>query len=163
MDWAALEAAHAEEPLPYWQDVVRLDGVPEDVRLRHAALLPEPDPDGLSGSARLTRERARHGLGGQYHCAPSTQLDGLLAAGLLDGADLVRLAAPAAWLLSYLGSAARRTDAPPEAADARTLLADLVRSRLGTDRAAWHRVAERLTGLDPEWDPVSTVEALLAG
>ncbi|MFH9405141.1 hypothetical protein ACH4JS_36065 [Streptomyces sp. NPDC017638] len=162
VDWTALEAAHAEEPLPYWQDIVRLDGVPEDVRLRHAALLPEPGPDGLPGSARLTRERARHGLGGQFQHAPSTQLDGLLTAGLLDGADLVRLAAPAARLLAYLGAAARRTDAPPETAEARALLTDLVRSGLGTDPAAWHRVAQRLTGLDPEWDPVSTVEALLA-
>ncbi|MFF9001162.1 hypothetical protein ACF1GW_28765 [Streptomyces achromogenes] len=162
VDWAALEAAHAQKPLPYWQDVIRLDGVPEDVRLRHAALLPEPGPDGLPGSARLTRERARHGLGGHFHCAPATQLDGLLTAGLLDGADLVRLAAPAARLLAYLGAAARRTDAPPEATEARALLADLVRCGLGTDPAAWHRVARRLTGLDPEWDPLSTVEALLA-
>ncbi len=163
VDWPALEAAHAQEPLPYWQDIVRLDGVPEDVRLRYAASLPEPGPDGLRGGARLTRERARFGLGGHFHCAPSTQLDGLLTAGLLDGTDLVRLAAPAALLLAYLGSAARRTDAPPGAAEARTVLADLVRSGLGTDPAAWHRVAARLTGLDPEWDPVSTVAALLAG
>ncbi|MEV5321629.1 hypothetical protein AB0K92_28960 [Streptomyces sp. NPDC052687] len=161
VDWAALEAAHAREPLPYWQDIVCLDGVPEDVRLRHAALLPEPGPDGLPGNARLTRERARHGLGGQYHCAPTTQLDGLLTAGLLDGADLVNLAAPAARLLAYLGAAARRTDAPPQTAEARTLVADLVRARLGTDPAAWQRVAERLTGLDPGWDPNFTVEALL--
>ncbi|MCF4136682.1 hypothetical protein L1856_07080 [Streptomyces sp. Tue 6430] len=163
VDWAALEAAHAQEPLPYWRDIVRLDGVPEDVRLRHAALLPEPGPDGLPGSARLTRERARHGLGGQFPCAPSTQLDGLLTAGLLDGADLVRRATPAARLLTYLGAAARRTDAPPETAEARDLLTDLVRTGLGTDPAAWHRVAERLTGLAPEWDPLSTVEALLIG
>lgn len=160
--WEALEAAHAQEPLPNWQDIVRLDGVPEDVRLRHAALLPEPGPEGLPGSPRLTRERARHGLGGLFHRAPSTQLDGLLTAGLLDGADLVRLATPAARLLAYLGGAARRTDAPPEAAEARTVLADLLRSRLGTNPASWHRVAQRLSGLDPEWNPVSTVEALLA-
>ncbi|TQK86227.1 hypothetical protein FB563_6335 [Streptomyces puniciscabiei] len=162
VDWAALEAAHAQEPLPCWQDIVRLDGVPEDLKLRHAALLPEPGPDGLPGSAQLTRERARHGLGDQYQCAPTTQLDGLLSAGLLDGEDLVRLAAPAARLLAYLGAAARRPDAPPQAAEARTLLADLVRARLGTDPKAWRRVAERLTGLDPEWDPNSTVEALVA-
>ncbi|WP_225804063.1 hypothetical protein [Streptomyces sp. NK15101] len=162
VDWTALEAAHAREPLPYWRDIVRLDGVPEDVRLRHAALLPEPGPDGMPGGARLTRERARHGLGGLFHCAPSTQLDGLLTARLLDGADLVRLAAPATRLLAYLGAAARRTDAPPGAAEARALLAELVHSELGTDPAAWRRVAERLTGLDPEWDPASTVETLLA-
>ncbi|MEU0403936.1 hypothetical protein ABZ318_27615 [Streptomyces sp. NPDC006197] len=115
MGWTALEAAHAQEPLPHWQDIVRLDDAPEGVRLRHAALLPEPGPDGIPGGARLTRERARHGLAGLFHCAPSTQLDGLLTTRLLDG----------------------------------------------TDPTAWRRVAERLTGLDPEWDPVSTVEALL--
>ncbi|MFF5637028.1 hypothetical protein [Streptomyces sp. NPDC012825] len=163
VDWAALEAVHAREPLPHWQDIVGVDGVPEDVRLRHAALLSEPGPDGLPDGARLTRERARYGLGGLFHCAPSTQLDGLLGAGLLTGADLVRLAAPAVRLLAYLGAAGRRTDAPPEAAEARVLLTDLVRSGLGTDAAAWRRVAERLTGLDAEWDPVSTVEALLVG
>jgi hypothetical protein len=162
VDWAALEAAHAQEPLPHWQDIVRLDGVPEDVRLRHAELLPEPGPDGLPGGARLTRERARYGLGDHFRCAPTTQLDGLLRAGLLGGADLVRLAAPAARLLAYLGAAARRTDAPPEAAEARALLADLVRTELGTDPAAWDRVARRLTGLDPEWNPNTTAEALLA-
>lgn len=161
VDWAALEAAHAEDPFPYWSDVVRLDDVPEEVRLRHAALLHEPGPDGLSGSVRLTRERARHGLGGLFHCAPATQLDGLLAAGLLSGADLLRSAAPAARILAYLSGTARRTDAPPEAAAARTGLAELVRSRLGTDGAAWARVAERLTGHAPEWEPISPVTALL--
>ncbi|MFI5571909.1 hypothetical protein ACIA6T_32155 [Streptomyces sp. NPDC051740] len=98
VDWAALEAAHAEEPLPYWRDIVRLDGVPEDVRL-----------------------------------------------------------------LTCLGAAARRTDAPPRAAEARALLTDLVRTGLGTGPAAWRRAAERLTGLDPEWNALSTVEALLTG
>ncbi|MEU2129191.1 hypothetical protein [Streptomyces sp. NPDC018352] len=161
VDWAALEAAHAEAPIPYWSDVVRLDEAPEELRLRHAALLGEPGPDGLSGSVRLTRERARHGLGGLYHCAPATQLDGLLAAGLLTGADLLSQAAPAARILTYLSGTARRTDAPPEAAAARTGLAELVRSRLGTDERAWARVAERLTGLDPEWEPMSPVAALL--
>ncbi|MGW4886960.1 hypothetical protein [Streptomyces murinus] len=75
----------------------------------------------------------------------------------------MRLAAPAALLPAYLGSAARRTDAPPEAAEARTVLADPVRSGFGTDPAAWHRVAPRLTGLGPERDPVSAVETPLAG
>ncbi|WP_158718737.1 hypothetical protein [Streptomyces griseus] len=161
VDWVALEAAHAQDPLPHWQDLVGLDGVPEDVRLRHAALLPEPGPDGLPGGARPTRERARHGLGGLYHCAPSTQIDGLLAAGLLDGTDLVRLASPAVRILAHLGAAGRRTDAPPGTAEARAVLAGLVRSALGTDPAAWRRVAGRLTGLDPSWDPFSTVESLL--
>ncbi|MFE0450274.1 hypothetical protein ACFW2D_03090 [Streptomyces sp. NPDC058914] len=161
VDWAALEAAHAQEPLPYWRDIVRADGVPEDVRLRHAALLPEPGPDGLLGSPQLTRERARHGLGSHFHCAPTTQLDGLLTAGLLNSADLIRRAAPAARMLTYLGAAARRTDAPPQAAYARAHLTDLVHTTLGTDPAAWRRVAERLTGLDPEWNALSTVEALL--
>ncbi|MEL5957386.1 hypothetical protein AADR41_21925 [Streptomyces sp. CLV115] len=161
VDWAALETAHAEDPIPYWSDVVRLDEAPEEVRLRHAALLGEPGPDGLSGNVGLTRERARHGLGGLYHCAPTTQLDGLLAAGLLTGTDLLRSAAPAARILAYLSGTARRTDAPPEAAAARAGLAELVRSRLGTDGAAWARVAERLTGLAPGWEPMSPVTGLL--
>jgi hypothetical protein len=161
VDWAALEAAHAQEALPHWRDIVRAVGVPEDIQLRHAALLPEPGPDGLPGSPQLTRERARHGLGSHFHCAPSTQLDGLLTAGLLNSADLIRRAAPAARMLTYLGAATRRTDAPPQTAEAHTLLTDLVRTTLGTNPAAWHRVAERLTGLDPEWNPLTTVEALL--
>ncbi|MFE0337866.1 hypothetical protein, partial [Streptomyces sp. NPDC058955] len=108
VDWPALEAAHAEEPLPFWQDLVRLDGTPEDVRLRHAALLPEPGPDGLPGSARVTRERARHGLGDHVRYAPTTQLDGLLTAGLLDATDLLRRAAPAARAGGGLGGARGR-------------------------------------------------------
>ncbi|MFE6225048.1 hypothetical protein [Streptomyces sp. NPDC057854] len=161
VDWTALEAAHAEEPLPHWQDIVRLDGAPDDVRLRHAALLPEPGPDGLPGGVRVTRERARHGLGDHFPCAPTTQLDGLLTAGLLAAHDLLHLAAPAARLLAYLGAAARRTDAPPQTAEARTALAELVRTGPGTDPTAWRRIADRLTGLDPEWNPVSTVKDLL--
>ncbi|MGX1127953.1 hypothetical protein RKD49_000143 [Streptomyces glaucescens] len=161
VDWTALEEAHRQEPLPYWQDIIRLDGVPEEIRLRHAALLPEPGPDGLPGSARLTRERARHGLAGNFHHAPTTQLDGLLTAGLLDGTDLIRLATPAARLLAYLGAATRRTDAPPQTTRAHTLLTHLVHTNLGTSPPAWHRVAERLTGLDPHWSPHSTIETLL--
>ncbi|WP_437052276.1 hypothetical protein [Streptomyces sp. enrichment culture] len=161
VDWTALKAAHVQEPLPYWQDIIRLDGVPEEVRLRHAALLPEPGPDGLSGSARLTRERARHGLAGNFHHAPTTQLDGLLTAGLLNGTDLIRLAAPAARLLTYLGAAARRTDAPPQTAEARTLLTHLVHTGLGTSPAAWHQAAARLAGLEADWNPHSTIETLL--
>ncbi|MFI6878201.1 hypothetical protein ACIBL6_32645 [Streptomyces sp. NPDC050400] len=163
VDWPAVEAAHAADPIPYWPDVVRLDETPEDVRLRYAALLPEPGPDGLPGRAALTRERARYGLAGHFHCAPATQVDGLLAADLLTGSDLLHLAAPAGRLLAYLGGAARRTDAPPGAAAARTELAGLVRSRLGTDPAAWTRVAGRLTGVDPGWEPMATVAALLDG
>ncbi|MER7538742.1 hypothetical protein ABTX77_28715 [Streptomyces sp. NPDC097704] len=75
------------------------------------------------------------------------------------GPGTASAACSTARLLAYPGGAARRTDAPPEA---RTVLEDLFRSRLGTNPAAWHRVAQRLSGLDPEWSPVSTVEALLA-
>nr|PPQ57538.1 hypothetical protein C5F59_13180 [Streptomyces sp. QL37] len=161
VDWAALEAAHEQDPVPYWRDLINLPLVPEDVRMRHAALLPEPGPDGLPAGGRLTRERARHGLGDQYHHTPATQLDGLLTAGLLSGADLLGPATPAVRMLAYLNAAGRRTDAPPEAAAARAELAVLVRSRLGTDGAAWARVARRLTGGCAEWEPLSTVTALL--
>ncbi|WP_353941698.1 hypothetical protein ABII15_08695 [Streptomyces sp. HUAS MG91] len=163
VDWAVLEAAHAEDPIPYWADLVPLPGVPEDVQLRHAALLPEPGPHGLPTGARLTRERARHGLCGLFTAPPATQVDGLLDAGLLTGADLLHLAAPAGRVLAYLSGTVRRTDAPPEAAAARAGLAALARDRLGTDPAAWQRVAERLTGRDPGAGALITVAALLDG
>ncbi|WP_405662546.1 hypothetical protein OG379_13925 [Streptomyces sp. NBC_01166] len=162
VDWEALEAAHEQDPLPYWGDLINLPVVPEGVRTRHAALLPEPGPEGLPEGERLTRERARHGLGGQYRCPPATQLDGLLTTGLLTGADLLSLATPAVRMLAYLNAAGRRTDAPPEAAAARAELAVLVRTRLGTDGAAWARVARRLTGGAAEWEHLSTVAALLS-
>ncbi|MFH9613934.1 hypothetical protein ACH4MM_09395 [Streptomyces pratensis] len=161
VDWRALEAAHRQDPLPYWRDVINLPDVPEDVRMRHAALVPEPGPDRPDASARLSRERAGHGLGNDYHCSPLTQLDWLLTAGRLTGTDLLDLATPAVRMLAYLNGAGRRTDAPPEAAQARAALADLVRTRLGTDRTAWARVAKRLTGGTAEWESLSTVSALL--
>ncbi|MFF4403296.1 hypothetical protein [Streptomyces sp. NPDC001404] len=161
-DWRALEAAHEEEPLPYWDRLVNLPDTPAELRLRYAALIREPGPNGLAEGAEPTRARARHGLGGLYHCATVTQLDGLLDSGILSGADLLHLAAPAALMLAYLGSAARRADAPTGAHTALTDLSDLVRSRLGTDAEAWTRVTDRLTGRDPEWEPMSTVAALLS-
>ncbi|WP_435179225.1 hypothetical protein [Actinacidiphila sp. bgisy145] len=160
VDWQALEAAHQEEPLPHWEDLIGMG--PLELRLRHPHMLPEPGPDGLPDGAAATLARARHGLAGHYHCAAATQIDGLLASGLLTAADLLHEAAPAALLLDYLGSAARRPDAPPQAAAALAELADLVRSRLGSAPAAWARVDERLTGRDPRWAPQSTVADLLA-
>ncbi|MFI9724300.1 hypothetical protein ACIHFE_32465 [Streptomyces sp. NPDC052396] len=161
-DWQALEAAHQEEPLPHWEQLVKLPDAPAELLLRHAALVREPGPNGLAQGACLTRARARHGLAGLYHCAPVTQLDGLLDSGILTGSDLLHLAAPAALMLAYLGSAARRTDAPAEAGAALTELAGLVRARLGTDAAAWTRVTNRLTGRDPQWEPMSPVALLLS-
>ncbi len=162
VDWHAVEAAHQEEPLPYWEQLVNLPDAPTELRLRYAELVPEPGPNGLVEGAELTRARARHGLAGMYHCAPATQIDGLLTAGLLTGSDLLHLAAPAALMLAYLSSAARRTDAPAETGAALTELADLVGSRLGTDAEAWARVTNRLTGRDPGWERMSPVAALLS-
>ncbi|MFG1808614.1 hypothetical protein [Streptomyces sp. NPDC049040] len=162
VDWAAIEAAHAAEPLPHWADLVGMTTAPADLRLRHAASVREPGPDGLPDGADLTRARARHGLAGMYHCPPATQIDGLLASGMLDGSDLVQEAAPAALVLAYLGSAARRDDAPAEAAAALAEVAGVVRSRLGTDPERWTRVTDRLTGRDPRWEPMSPVAALLS-
>lgn len=162
VDWTALEAAHRQEqPLPYWEDLVNLPGVPAGVRLRHAALVREPGPDGLPDGAEVTRARARHGLGGLYHWPAAVQFDGLLASGMLSAGDLLHVAAPAAQVLAYLNSAARRGDAPAPAGEALRELAVLVRSRLGTDETAWRRVTARLTGRDAQWDPVSPVAALL--
>ncbi|MET8753111.1 hypothetical protein ABZW32_23850 [Streptomyces sp. NPDC004667] len=162
IDWAAVEAAHTEEPLPHWGWVVNHVDAPEGLRLRHAALFREPGPDGLPGGAELTRARARYGLGGLYHCPLSTQLDGLLASGMLTGTDLLEVAAPAALMLAYLSGVTRRTDAPEQAHAALTALTALVATRLGSDPEAWRRVTDRLTGRDPAWEPLSPVAALLA-
>ncbi|MEV5510173.1 hypothetical protein [Streptomyces orinoci] len=162
VDWEALEAAHREEPLPHWEQLINLPDVPAELRLRHPALVREPGPNGLPQGGELTRARARHGLAGLYHCAPVTQLDGLLNSGILTGSHLLHQAAPAAQLLAYLNSAARRTDAPAEADAALAELAGLVRSCLGSDAEAWERVVRRLTGRDPDWDSMSTVAMLLA-
>ncbi|MFD9675473.1 hypothetical protein ACFWAO_26685, partial [Streptomyces sp. NPDC059981] len=161
IDWGALEAAHGREPIPHWERIVNRSDAPADLRLRHAALVPEPGPDGLPDGAALTRARARYGLGRLHHCPLTTQLDGLLAEGPLTAADLLHVVAPAALVLAYLNAAARRTDAPPEAHTALADLAALVAARLGSDAAAWARVADRLTGRDPAWDPMSPVAALL--
>ncbi|MEU8437927.1 hypothetical protein AB0F18_34535, partial [Streptomyces sp. NPDC029216] len=162
VDWQALATAHEEEPLPNWKFLVNLPGAPAAIRLRYAALLHEPGGDGLPDGPEVTRARARHGLAGMYHCPPVIQFDGLLASGHLTGDDLLYTAAPAAQVLAYLGAAARRADAPPQARAALTGLAGLVGTRLAADPAAWSRVVSRLTGGDPHWDPVSPVAPLLA-
>ncbi|MGW1893939.1 hypothetical protein ACWCP6_27345 [Streptomyces sp. NPDC002004] len=161
VDWGALEAAHEQEPLPHWERLVNHPDAPAHLRMRYAVRVREPGPHGLADGVELTRARARHGLGGLYHCPLTTQLDGLLTSGNLTGADLLHLAAPAALMLAYLGAAARRTDAPAEAGTALSELAGLVRTRLGTDEEGWARVAGRLTGRDPGWEPISPVVELL--
>ncbi|MEU3405091.1 hypothetical protein ABZ766_14295 [Streptomyces sp. NPDC006670] len=161
VDWEALAAAHEQEPLPNWEFLVNLRSAPAAVRLRYAGLLHEPGPDGLPDGPEATRARARRGLAGLHHCPPVTQLDGLLASGALTPDDLLRTAAPAARMLAYLNTAARRPDAPPAARTALAALAALVGSRLAADPAAWAAVVSRLTGRDPGWDPVSPVSVLL--
>ncbi|MFJ9641845.1 hypothetical protein [Streptomyces sp. NPDC101206] len=162
VDWRALEAAHQAEPLPQWSFLVNHPDAPTSLRLRHPALVPEPGPEGLPDGPELTRARARHGLGGLRSCSPTTQLDGLLAAGHLGAADLLHHVTPAARVLAYLGGASRRTDAPPQAAEALAALAVLVATGPGTDPGAWERIVARLTGRDPHWDGRSPVAALLA-
>ncbi|MFF4367018.1 hypothetical protein [Streptomyces sp. NPDC001594] len=161
VDWEALAAAHEQEPLPNWEYLVNLRSAPAAVRLRYAGLLHEPGPDGLPDGPEATRARARRGLAGLHHCPPVTQLDGLLASGALAPDDLLRTAAPAARMLAYLNTAARRPDAPPAARTALAALAALVGGRLAADPAAWAAVVSRLTGRDPGWDPVSPVSVLL--
>ncbi|MFJ8159769.1 hypothetical protein ACIRBY_02440 [Streptomyces sp. NPDC096136] len=162
VDWEALAEAHEEEPIPHWGHLVNLRGAPAGLRLRYAALLPEPGPDGLPDGPEVTRARARYGVAGLHHCPPATQLDGLLASGGLTGDDLLYTAAPAARILAYLNTGARRPDAPPQAAAALDGLGALVGSRLAADPAAWDRAVARLAGRDPHWDPVSPVSALLS-
>ncbi|MEW2414802.1 hypothetical protein AB0953_13885 [Streptomyces sp. NPDC046866] len=161
IDWQAVEAAHAEEPLPHWQYVVRHPDAPAALRLRHAELMEEPGPDGLPEWPELTRARARYGLGGRYGCAAATQFDGLLASGHLEASDLLDGVAPAALVLAYLSGASRRSDAPPQARAAVEALAGLVAARLGTDPEAWARVTARLTDRDPNWPPLSPITTLL--
>lgn len=161
-DWQALEAAHREEPLPHWRELIGMSLAPAELRLRYPEFAPEPGPGGLPDGAALTRARARHGVADLYHCATVTQLDGLLGSGLLTSAGLLDEVAPAALVLDYLGSAARRPDAPPEAAAALAELAGRVEARLGSDPAAWARATERLAGRDPRWEPMSPVSALLS-
>ncbi|MFH7595652.1 hypothetical protein WDV06_11200 [Streptomyces racemochromogenes] len=161
VDWEVLAAAHEEDPLPNWKFLVNLPGAPAAIRLRYAALLHEPGPDGLPDGPEATRARARHGLAGLHHDPPVVQFDGMLASGHLTGDDLVHAVAPAGQVLAYLGTAARRADAPPRARAALTALAALVGDRLAADPGAWGRVTARLTGRDPDWDPVSPVAGLL--
>ncbi|MFF2195520.1 hypothetical protein ACFVXK_21675, partial [Streptomyces sp. NPDC058157] len=161
VDWEALAAAHAQEPIPNWEYLVNLRSAPAGLRLRHAELLHEPGPDGLPDGPEATRARARSGLAGLHHCPPVTQLDGLLASGALTPDDLLHTAAPAARVLAYLSTAARRPDAPPGARTALAALAALTGSRPAADPAAWAAVVSRLTGRDPGWDPVSPVSVLL--
>ncbi|MFF4643486.1 hypothetical protein [Streptomyces sp. NPDC001389] len=162
VDWEALAEAHEEEPIPHWGHLVNLRSAPAGLRIRYAALLPEPGPDGLPDGPDATRARARYGLAGLHHCPPATQLDGLLASGGLTGDDLLHTAAPAARILAYLNTAARRADAPPQAGAVLTGLGALVGSRLAADPGTWDRAVARLAGRDSHWDPVSPVSALLS-
>ncbi|GAB2590738.1 hypothetical protein GCM10027168_24890 [Streptomyces capparidis] len=161
-DWPALEAEHAHDPVPHWATVVNHPRTPEDVRLRHARHLPAPTRRAPAATPAAALARLRHGLGDHHHEPLAVQLDHLLGTGRLTGRDLAREVAPAALVLAWVGGALRRADAPPGARAAAGEVAALVRRRLGGDPDAWQRTYRRLTGRDPDWDPVSPVPALLA-
>ncbi|OEJ97559.1 hypothetical protein [Streptomyces thermolilacinus] len=162
LDWDALEAAHHEEPLPAWEELVRGPEAPHGIRLRHAAHLPAPSPHGTPLGRELTVARLRHGIGFHHRRPVDALLDRLLETGQLTGRDLVHEAAPAAVVLAYLNRARRRRDAPAEVRAAVAETERLVRERLGDDPGAWRRVAARLTEREPAWEAHTPVPALLS-
>ncbi|WP_436988080.1 hypothetical protein [Streptomyces sp. enrichment culture] len=160
--WDALEAAHHDEPLPAWEELVRGPEAPYGIRLRHAAHLPVPSPHGTPLGRELTVARLRHGIGFHHRRAVDALLDHLLETGQLTGRDLVHEAAPAAVVLAYLNRARLRRDAPREVRAAVAETERLVRERLADDPDAWRRVAARLTEREPAWDALSPVPSLLS-
>ncbi|MFJ8696284.1 hypothetical protein ACIRED_25715, partial [Streptomyces roseolilacinus] len=161
-DWDALDAAHRDEPIPHWEQLVRHPEAPRDFRLRNAAHLHAPSRGAVPPGRELTVARVRYGLGVHHREPVDAVLDDLLETGRLTGRDLVHEAAPAAVVLAYLNRARRRRDAPGEVRAAVAETARLVRDRLGGDPGAWHRVTGRLTERDGGWDPVVPVPSLLS-
>ncbi|MER6612010.1 hypothetical protein [Streptomyces xantholiticus] len=163
LDWDALEAEHRAEPIPEWEQIVRHPDAPHDFRLRNAAHLLVPSLRTVPLGRELTVARVRHGMAPVWSReSTDTLIDHLLTTGQLTGRDLIHEAAPAAVVLSCLGAAQRRSDAPAEVRTALRAAADLVRDRLGDDADAWHRVFARLTEQVPDQDPVVPVAALLS-
>jgi hypothetical protein len=162
LDWDVLEAAHRDEPLPGWEELVRRPDAPHGIRLRHASHLRAPSVHGAPLGRELTVARVRCGLGFHHREPTDAVLDHLLASGQLTGRDLVDEAAPAAVVLAYLNRARLRRDAPEEVRAALTETERLVRERLGGDPAAWHRVTARLTEREPDRQQLVPVRSLLS-
>ncbi|WP_166028313.1 hypothetical protein [Streptomyces chilikensis] len=162
LDWDALEAAHRDEPLAGWEELVRHPDAPHGIRLRHAAHLRAPSRYGAPLGRELTVARVRCGLGPHHREPVDALLDHLLESGQLTGRDLVHEAAPAAVVLAYLNRARLRRDAPVEVRAAVTETERLVRDRLGGDPAAWRRVAARLTEREPDRRQLAPVPSLLS-
>ncbi|WP_437109982.1 hypothetical protein [Streptomyces sp. enrichment culture] len=162
LDWSALEAAHRDDPLPGWDELVRRPDAPHGIRLRHAGLLRVPPRDGVPLGRELTVARLRCGLGFHHREPVDAVLDHLLESAQLTGRDLVHEAAPAAVVLAYLNRARLRRDAPAEVRVAVAETERLVGERLGGDAPAWRRVAARLTEREPDWEPLAPVPSLLS-
>ncbi|MCT4354004.1 hypothetical protein M5362_12775 [Streptomyces sp. Je 1-79] len=162
-DWEALEAEHARDPLPSWVAVVRHPTAPRDFRIRNAEHLHRLSALDVSSDREVTVARARHGVGGYGRGPVDALLDHLLRTGRLTGRDLVREAAPAAVVLSYLGRARRRSDAPEEVGVALGEVARLVAERLGDDPDAWRGVHARLTDPAVQQTPARPTPELLSG
>ncbi|WP_329114369.1 hypothetical protein [Streptomyces sp. NBC_01353] len=161
LSWDALEAEHAEDPIPAWEHIARHPTAPHAFRLRNAAHLHGLSVDRPLGP-ELTVARARHGVEGHYRSPVDALLDSLLTTGQLTGRDLVHLAAPAAVVLSYLNRARRRSDAPEDVHVALTEVTLLVAERLGHDTDAWQRVHARLTAPTTDRSPAFALPALLS-
>ncbi|MEU5162638.1 hypothetical protein AB0G74_23930 [Streptomyces sp. NPDC020875] len=162
-DFPGLEAAHAREPIPAWETVVRNARAPHDLQLRHAALLPVPTRRTPPADRALTLARLRHGLGNWIRGPVDVLYDDLLRDGRITGRELVLETAPAATVLAWLNRARRRDDTPgKEIANALAAVAELLRTTLGDDPAAWHRTFARLTEQTPGQYLLTPLPELLA-
>jgi hypothetical protein len=157
IDWALLEAEHAREPFQrLWGALLHLGSPPREVldRQRHVLrgyLRVRPGPEAIPWNIPAATAPG----------ALTALLDEVLEENALSGRRLARETSPAARVLRYLEASRRRPGAPSSAAAARTELAALIRSRLGSDPAAWRLVLRRLTGREPGWNELTDIEALL--
>ncbi|MEU3601724.1 hypothetical protein ABZ714_23840 [Streptomyces sp. NPDC006798] len=162
-DWPGLEAAHAQDPVPAWETVVRNARAPHGLRLRHAARLPVPSRRTPPADRDLTLARLRHGLGSWTREPVDFLYDDLLRDGRITGEELVRETAPAATVLAWLNRARRRDDTPgQEVEKALAAVAELLRTTLGDDPRAWHRTFARLTEQTPDQSLLTPLPELLA-
>ncbi|MFE5487910.1 hypothetical protein [Streptomyces sp. NPDC056527] len=160
--WESLEAEHAKEPIPAWEHVVRHPTAPHAFKARNAAHLHRLSAHDAPLGRELTLARARYGINGSTRGPVDALLDHLLRTGELTGRDLVHDAVPAAVVLSYLGRARRRSDAPEEVHVALEEVTRLVAERLGDNTHAWRDVYTRLTNPAISPAPAFTTRELLS-
>ncbi|MGW4894533.1 hypothetical protein ACWEQL_20005 [Kitasatospora sp. NPDC004240] len=158
-DWDVLEAEHARQPFAVWSQLIDHPATPEEVALRHRAVLRAPDVIRWWDTPALFAARTAQGVGRLDDGPLAVVLDEALRRGLLTGRDLIHRAVPGARVLRYLSGALAREDSPWEpVADAADALAELVRA---ADPADWGRLYAGLTGQLAGWKDGVTVARLL--